>query len=220
MHGVHPRRSSTSRPRPHTHTARPQFPIRTISISRHLSGQNPPNELGRGEAQMDVAPPYVRTYYVVQCTHVLVHSEHWAGKKCWPISWRKLMLLWQAQSQKEGNGGTEKNWMPQTDMIRCGNGKGADTRPFSVVSSSFFLLLTSTDEEGLRPQPGTPPLESNPTPNPGPNPRNIEHARRIGYATRRVRRVITINYIAQHAHCLALCARRNSVPGCLISWLV
>lgn len=94
---------------PHTHTARPQFPIRTISISRHLSGQNPPNELGRGEAQMDVAPPYVRTYYVVQCTHVLVHSEHWAGKKCWPISWRKLMLLWQAQSQKEGNGGTEKN---------------------------------------------------------------------------------------------------------------
>jgi len=83
------------------------------------------------------------------------------------LGWKKLLANILAEinvaaastmpegGEKKRNG---KNGMPQTDMI--GGGIEGNARPFIAVSSSFFLLFTSMDKTGgLRPQPGTPPLE-------------------------------------------------------------
>lgn len=96
---------------------------------------------------------------------ILVQREHWAGKNCWPISWRKLMLLWQAQCRQEGEKRHRKNGMPQTDTTR----RRRRDSPLSAVP--FSAARFDEQRGGLGRSPAR-------------NPRNIEHARSAGYAAR------------------------------------
>jgi len=179
---------------------RPSWPIRTISISRHLSEQAPQNEPGHSE---------IHIHRAHIC--VLVHSEHWAGKNCWPISWRKLMLLRQAQCQKEGKkNGTEKMECHKPIWLE-GESRGMpglsslSAVPFSCCSHRW-IKRGGLDRSQARPHSKAPIYP----PGRNRNPRNIERAHRICNAVGMPYNRYQLYCSARH--CLALRASDRTSP--------